>query len=179
MPLLELDSPQMYRGHKSRHSAIFFNKIHGRWADPQGDFGTMYLGETHFCSFAEAFIQGASNRFASQSLLAASCLCPVLTDRPLVLVDLTTGPNLMQIGADNRVCDGPHDVSQRWARALWSHPQQPDGLYYRSRNAPEFFSIALFDRVQPALREDCSRNLLADPASSSRLLDYFRCALLP
>jgi len=169
----------MFRGHKSRYGAIFFNRTHGRWVDPDSEFGTLYLGESDTCSFAEAFVQGTSQRFASRSQLAVSCLCPVTADRPLRLIDLTTGANLMRIGADNRICDGPHDVAQRWARALWSHPTTPDGLYYRSRNAPELYSIALFDRIEPALHGDCSENLLSDPAELARLLDYFDCALLP
>ncbi len=169
----------MFRGHRSRYGAVFFNREYGRWADPAGGFGAMYLGAADYCSFAEAFVQGTSQRFVSQSLLDASCLCPVVASRSLQLVDLTAGPQLMSIGADNRICDGPHDVSQRWARALWEHPARPDGLYYRSRNAPEFCSIALFDRVETLLQSNGSQNVLVSPDDLGRLLDYFGCALLP
>jgi hypothetical protein len=179
LPLREISAPRLFRGHRSRHGAIFFNRTHGRWADPLGEFGTLYLGERDYCSFAEAFVQGTSERFVSESLLKESCLCPIKATRSLRLVDLSTGPGLMQIGADNRICDGPHDVAQRWARALWTHPSQPNGLYYRSRNAPEFCSIALFDRVQSTLQDDCSQNLLQVPTELGRLLDYFGCALIP
>lgn len=112
----------------------------------------MYLGEADYCSFIEAFSQQAhhlhsSGLFVSERALEASCLCRVTANRPLRLVDLTLGRNLKRINSDNRICDGPHHESQLWSRAFWEHPLTPDGIYYRSRNAPELRSIALFDRA--------------------------------
>jgi hypothetical protein len=179
LPVYEIVEPRLFRSHRSHHGAIFFNRTHGRWADPLGAFGTLYLGERDYCSFAEAFIQGSHQRLVSESLLQESCLCPITAARPLKLVDLTNGPGLMRVGVDNRICDGPHDIAQRWARAFWSHPSQPDGLYYRSRNAPEFCSVALFDRVELLLYDHCSENFLKSPSELARLLNYFGCALIP
>ncbi|CAN5235013.1 hypothetical protein BH23CHL1_BH23CHL1_15500 [soil metagenome] len=80
----------------------------------------LYLGETDYCSFIEAFSQqpeplAGLGLFVSESVLRAGCLCPVGVNRTLRLVDVTIGRNLKSISADNRICDGPHSVSQRWA----------------------------------------------------------------
>ena len=179
LPIHLIDSSVLYRGHKRRYGAVYFNPVFGRWSDPTGEFGTMYAGETDYCSFAEAFVLGTDRRFVSQSVLDQSCLCQIAVTGKLSLVDLTIGPSLMGIGADNRISDGPHDVARRWSRAFWSHPAQPDGIYYRSRNAPEMYSVALYDRTADLIESDCRRNLLADPTELARLLDYFGCALLP
>jgi hypothetical protein len=143
----------------------------------------MYLGEAPFGAFIEAFSQqiesSAWGVFVSRSGLSRSCLCPVSIDGSLRLVDVTTGPHLLAIGADERINSGPHSASQQWARAFREHPGRPDGIYYRSRRAPELFSIALFERSTRLLRTDCSANLLARDSDLATLLDYFDCALLP
>src|SRR5262249_33992346 len=150
------------------------------------EFGALYLGEDEFCSFIEAFNQEVLGRgplgpIVSLGRQARCCLCPVTATRAMRLVDLTHGPALLLISpdADNRINDGPHVVSQRWALAFWAHPSRPDGLYYRSRRAPERHSIALFDRVAADLVADCAQNLLRDPERLGTIFDYFGCALVP
>ncbi|MGH8730031.1 MAG: RES family NAD+ phosphorylase, partial [Burkholderiales bacterium] len=155
-------------------------------APPDGlAFGTLYLGQDAYAAFIEAFSQGVGSTplglFISASLLRRSCLCAVQVTRPLRLVDLTSGAALKRLSAsaDSRVGDGPHVVSQSWAAALWTHPDQPDGLIYRARNAPDHRSIALFDRAADALVADCATNLLLDAAQLGRILDHFGCTLIP
>lgn len=145
----------------------------------------MYVGEDEFAAFIEAFNQGMGSTplglFVSESLLASRCLCVVTSSRPLRLVDLTSGAALKRLSAeaDSRICDGPHAVSRRWAAALWSHPDQPDGLIYLSRNAPDHRSIALFDCAADALVAPCTENLLLDPRRLGAVLEHFGCALIP
>lgn len=186
LPLREFNSPQWYRGHKSKHDPIHFNRERGRFAAPDRmSFGTLYVGENEYCSFIEAFAhdlrRGLLGLVVSESLLRQSCLCLVSTTRTLRLVDLTTGVALKRLSpqADNRVCDGPHAVSQRWAQAIWAHPAQPDGLLYRSRNAPNHYSIALFDRAAPAIVAECKVNLLRQRERIALILDHFECGLIP
>lgn len=81
--------------------------------------------------------------------------------------------------ADSRIGDGPHAVSRRWAAALWSHPDRPDGLIYRCRNAPDHRSIALFDRASDALVANCATNLLEEPPRLAAILEHFGCAPTP
>ena len=182
LPIREFSGVTWYRGHKATHGPIHYNTTRGRWTDPDGVFGTLYLGETPACSFIEAFNQQVQRSdwgyFVGNRALALCCLCPITSERGWRLVDLTTGPALRQVGADNRICDGPHDVSQRWARAFRVHPEQPHGIYYRSRHAPELFSMALFNRPDRTLTTDCSVNVLRDVSRLSEILEYFECALL-
>lgn len=186
LPLATLAEAAFYRGHRRTHSPIHFNRIAGRFASPDGaSFGTLYLGEDPYTAFIEAFGQGMASGplgvFVSESWLSTRCLCAVLASRSLRLVDLSSGAALKHLatGADSRLADGAHDVSQRWAAALWAHPEQPDGLLYRARNAPDHRSIALFDRIEDVLVAPCSGNLLDDGAQLARILDHFDCALIP
>lgn len=70
-------------------------------------------------------------------------------------------------------------MSQRWAAALWGHSDQPDGLMYLARNAPDHRLIVVFDRAADAVAADCTENLLLDPARLGRILQHFGCALIP
>jgi hypothetical protein len=142
----------------------------------------MYLGTTAYCSFIEMFDFGGVMDFGiSEEAVQQSCLCPVKLRRPLRVADLTTGPNLKRLSprADNRISDGTHDISRQWAAAIWAHPDQIDGILYRARNAPELFSVALFDRAGSELITDCAANLLRDEGSLADILDYFDCPLVP
>lgn len=186
LPLRVVPDPVWYRGHRKTHAPLHFNRGRGRFGPPDGvAFGTLYLGEDEYAAFIEAFSQGIESTplglFASESLLRQSCLCIVRSRRPVRLVDLTTGAALKQLAAsaDSRIGDGPHSLSQRWAAAFWNHPERPDGLLYRSRNAPDHLAVALFDRAADALTADCGTNLLTDRHRLGRLLDHFGCALIP
>jgi hypothetical protein len=186
LPLREFVRPVRYRGHKATRNPLYFNSVAGRFAPPSGQFGTLYLAEDEYCSFIEAFNQQIIDRgplgpIVSGKGLANRCLCPVGATRTIRLVDLTNGAALRQLSpeADNRINDGPHAVSQRWSLAFWEHPSQPDGLYYRSRRAPERFSIALFDRVAPELESNCEQNLLRDPSRLGAILRHYGCFLVP
>jgi hypothetical protein len=186
LPVIMLRETSLFRGHKRRYGPLHFNRHAGRFAAPdRQSFGALYLGADEHAAFIEAFSHGLGSTplglFFSESLLRQSCLCTVRTTRPLRLVDLTTGAALKRLAAeaDSRIGDGPHAVSQRWAAALWSHPVQPDGLIYLTRNAPVHRSVALFDRTADALVADCATNLLLDPGRLGHILDHFGCALIP
>jgi TIR domain len=62
------------------------------------------------------------------------------------------GRGLSQLGIDLGTLLAPgSEAGRRWSWALWSHPQRPDGLIYRSRRDPSQLLVALYDRVAPAL----------------------------
>jgi hypothetical protein len=175
-----------YRGHHQDFSPLYFNSEAGRFAAPDGEqFGTMYMGEDAFGAFIEAFGQGLRSdvlgMYVSEGLLRVRCLCTASLTRPVRLVDLSSGAGLKKLSgdADSRIADGPHEVSQRWAAAFWAHPEQPDGVLYRARNAPDHRSIALFDRAADAIVAPCSGNALRDTARLAAILDHFGCALIP
>jgi hypothetical protein len=94
------------------------------------------------------------------------------------LVDLS-GPGLTSIGADARLSTGDYRVAQRWSRALWQHPQQPDGLLYISRHNPKLVCAAIFDRA-PAWRIKKLGSFLGRDLVSrtAELLDTYRVGLV-
>jgi RES domain len=75
--------------------------------------------------------------------LSTRSLSLVNTDRDIRLADLT-GSGLTYISADARLTTGSYGIAQKWALALWKHPDLIDGLYYRSRYDPSRFCIVLF-----------------------------------
>ncbi len=102
--------------------------------------------------------------------LQARRLAEVVVTRELKLIDSVRSGGLAPIGADGRLLDGSHEISQQWSFALKHHPENPDGILYRARHDPARMSYALFDNAQDALTE---RNLgsLADPANTLLLAD--------
>jgi hypothetical protein len=77
---------------------------------------------------------------------------------------------LSRIGADNRLTATSYDLSQRWALALYDHPDRPDGLLYRSRHDPSRFCAAIFDRAAGVLTAT-SLGSLADASNAALLAD--------
>lgn len=152
---------------------------HYRFGAPAGEFGVLYAGNDEYCAFVETFGHSLDVRVATRDDLKQRALSCLTVNRPLRLVDLT-GSGLARLGADNRLCTGDYLLAQRWARALWQHPEQPDGLYYRSRLDPARRCVAIFDRAEAAisasslgaLSDSRHRRLLAS------LLDTYGIGLL-
>jgi len=88
----------------------------------------------------------------SEVILWQRNLFEIEADHLLVLVDLT-GSGLVKLGADAKLTAGNYAKARRWARAIHEHPQQADGIRYRSRHDPNRLCCGFFDRVQPWLRE--------------------------
>ena len=188
LPLVEVEPP-WYRCHRAARDPIFFNAGRlGRFNAPNAEYGILYLGTDPFCAFIETFGQ-AMRRDArgfsliSESDLAERCLCRIDAKPrhgPFRLVDLT-GAGLARIGADSRLNTTTTDrgLPQRWALALWHHPQTPDGLLYRVRHDPARFGVALFDRIGEVLVADERANILARPDALSPILRHYGFALNP
>ena len=102
--------------------------------DPHGVFIETFGSETGICIIA-------SRELALRSISQLSC------SRCLKLVDIS-GPGVVHIGADARLATGDHRVAQIWSRALWSHPSQVDGIYYRARHDLSQVCAAIFERTK-------------------------------
>lgn len=167
------------RLHRCRRSARFFGKTGlYRFDAPAGEYGVLYAGEDDFCAFVEAFGDPLDIRVISRGDLRQYCLSRVTASRPLHLVDLTAH-GLSQLGADGRLTSGDdYALSQRWGRALWGHPQQPDGLVYRARHDPSKESVAIFDRATLVLRLRRLRRVLDDQAHLGEILKCYGFALV-
>ncbi len=178
LPLRSARGPWI-RLHVCDRSARFFGKagLH-RFDAPAGEYGILYAGEDDFCAFVEGFGDPLDTRVVSRSDLRERCLSKVTSNRPLHLVDLTA-QGLSQLGADGRLTTGDdYSLSQRWARALWDHPYQPDGLVYRARHDPSKESVAIFDRARSALSLRRLSRILDDQARLAQILDHYGFALV-
>lgn len=159
--------------------------MRGRFNDPLREYGVLYLGGDEFAAFIETF--GASqtkggpyliDNVVTEEEVANRCLCEIRSVRPLSVVDLASGEGLARLRADARLGAGDWSMSQRWSRALWTHPSRPDGLLYRSRHDPARLCLSLFDRVGDVLQSDCTTNILTEPTRLAAILDHYGYALI-
>jgi hypothetical protein len=150
-------SRRWFRAHHCRHRPLFFGRT-GEWRydDPERSFGVLYVAADFEGAFVEGCLHdaavGTTSALLSERYLARRCLSRICFAAPLRLVDLS-GPGLVAIGADARLCVGDYLVAQLWSRALWRHPQQPDGILYLARHNPAIVCAAVFDRAPAAAAE--------------------------
>jgi hypothetical protein len=192
--LIKQTSQAWFRNHWCRHAPVYFNKDawKGRFNDPAGDYGVLYLGEDEHCAFIEVYGQSdgknisyLGDNIVTESEIDARCICPISTIEALRLVDLTAH-GLARLQADNRLCTGNWTVAQQWSRAFWNHPTQPDGIYYRSRHDSSRCAIALFDRAESRLRSACTNrgfdccasNVLRNRTKLAAILDLYGFGLI-
>lgn len=160
LPIVTLQGP-WYRFHRTVREPLHFGATgNNRFDAPSGEYGIIYLGVDPHSAFIETFGHSTGINIVSERALAERRLSCIEAKRSLRLVDLT-GNGLARIGADERLCAGDHATAQRWALALFNHPSQPDGLYYRARHDPSRLCIALFDRIKVAVTVTGHQNLLA------------------
>jgi hypothetical protein len=169
---ISINQHDWFRLHGEEHAPLHFGSSGlNRFDAPDGEFGVLYLGDSFHCCFVETYgrIDRAARMVVTRQELMKRRLSSVRFARPLRLVDLS-GAGLARIGADNRLCTADYRVAQRWSRALWSHPDLPDGLLYRSRHDPSRLCAALFERAADVATGTSLGNLL-DPANHVQLAE--------
>ena len=150
-----------------------------RFNAPNGEFGTLYAGDDDHCAFAETLLRNLDLRVVSMTDLAGRGRSRVDLLGDLRLVDLT-GSGLAQIRADGRLTTGDYQVAQRWSLALHDHPDQPDGLMWRSRFDQGRTCYAMYDRARSGVQL-MPLGPLDDPAFTPKLvaiLDEYRIGLV-
>ena len=174
----------LYRSHRFDQDAISFARGRGkkprhRFDDPPGEFGVCYLGESIDVCFAETFLRNPPVRILTLPALAQRRIATVALRRDLRLVRLH-GPGLARIGAtaeNTHGHEGGYETSQTWSRALWGHPDQPDGIGYGARHDDSELCVALYDRARDAIQVTGESPLDEDPARLMRLLRRYGIAL--
>jgi len=132
-----------------------------RFDDPLGQYGVMYAAETPEGAFAETLLPAPGVLTPTATLIVGSVpvsattiavhgLAGVTCNTSLQCVDLT-GERLASIVADASIATGPWKTSQRWSRALFTHPSEPDALLYRCRRDPSSMALAIHDRGGPKI----------------------------
>ncbi|MBW4621868.1 MAG: RES family NAD+ phosphorylase [Cyanosarcina radialis HA8281-LM2] len=139
-----------YRVHQTIHNPIYFgNSGRSRFDIPEG---IIYLGIDEYVAFRETIGRFSQYRLINSDVLERRRMTEIVSDRDLSLVDLT-GNKLTLLDADGRLFTGSYEIAQEWAKKFQEHPEQPDGIYYRSRHDPSRFCLALYKlRVSSILR---------------------------
>jgi hypothetical protein len=145
LPLVVLQQPWI-RIHRRTRGPLHFGKSgEQRFDDPQRNFGVLYVATDIRGAFVETFLRNRTDRHVSLAALDERDVSEVLFPESLRLVDLTAH-GLSRLGADARLTSGDYTASQRWALALYQHPEQPDGILYCSRHDLSCRCVAVFDR---------------------------------
>jgi hypothetical protein len=168
----------LHRIHRKTLDAKFFGRS-GAWRfdSPDGSYGTLYAALEPAVAFAETLLRG-NLAIVAETELRKRALCRFEIRRPIRLVQLY-GSSMARIGATALVTAGPYELSQRWSQALWSHPEQPDGIRYRATHDNDRHVVALFDRATDAIDAGSSAPLMDDPILLGQILDLYGCALIP
>jgi hypothetical protein len=179
------DAPILYRIHRRTLAPLWFgpgagNAPSSRFDDPECPrcaFGVCYLGLTREAAFAETFLRRPPVRFISRRDVDARGIAMILVRDPLRLVPVH-GRGLGQLGATSTITSGPHAAARPWSRAIWEHPEQPDGLVYRCRHDDDQLAVALFDRARHKVEAGPSHPLRADKPWWGTVLDRYAVALV-
>ena len=168
------------RIHQLKHDPAFWGRTgKNRFDAPAGSYGVLYAADTFDGAFIETF-GDLSPKTISVNSLTVRGVASVVPRRVLQLVDLAEA-GLSQIGLDARICTDDHALSQEWSQALWTHPSQPDGLWYAARHDPSRRSLALFDRAASVTDVTALGGLMESPQdiSTAKALEKYGFALLP
>ena len=166
-----------FRSYQTGRAPVFFgkNRVH-RWDAPNGEYGVLYLGADEYCAFMESIGRGIlRTRFVPAAQLKQGRLCKIGFTRNLRLIDFVGSGGLARLGAESSVTSGSgYRNSQRWSRALKSHPGKPEGIYYRSRHDPARAACALFDACARHVRiiEECG-SWAEQPRLLGPILDHY------
>ena len=167
------------RLHRAGYSPLYSGSSGENRFDTPGS-GTLYLARKIEGSFVEVFCRtphrGTSR--ITEAHLEQYRVAEFRSSRGLKLVDLA-GKGLVKMGLDARLATGSYKLAQEWAGAFQEHPDQPDGILYRSRHDPKQRLAAIFERAQPVFElNQCGtlRDYLGDDFYV--LLDRYQVALL-
>ena len=177
LPCIITQGPWLRLNNAGYSSSLHFDRSgNGRFDGPCQGYGLLYVGD-QYSAFIECFgrtFEGAVTVIA----LRNRNLFEIKSDRSLKLADLT-GPSLAKIGIDARISSGDYEYCRTWGQAIWEHPEQVDGIRYRSRHDDNTYSIGLFDRVRNYLQEENLGNLYDNhPSLLGQILEHYDYVLI-
>jgi hypothetical protein len=141
--------------------ALYFGKgPDGRWNDPLGKFGVLYVADSVDTAFAETFGHNIPDRcppladkFLDSLELEERLLYRIETSREMTL-GLLQGAGLVVLNLDAGLsASREYAIPQLWSRWVYEAPQGLDGIRYPSRALPSCENTALFDRCRSGLHE--------------------------
>ena len=178
LPISEMDR-EWWRSHPTRRGAVFFGRNRAyRFDAPDGDYGVLYVGADPHVAFIESFQIAGIRPVVTESKLRERSLSRIRIRRPARLVDLAESGGLTRIGADARIFTASYAVSQRWSRAIQTHPESPDGILYRPRHDPARLAAAFFDRITEEVSAEVAGTWLDQKAVRAEVLETYGVALV-
>ena len=179
LPTSEYSKPWYRLNPVGYDSAIYFDRSgKGRFDSPQAGYSILYAGQNQRGAFIETFGRTLGVRTVSGTALQQRNLFKITSNRPLVIVDIW-GVNLTKLGVDARVSSGSYRVSRAWAKAIYEHPQQVDGICYHSRHDDTEICCGLFERTATILTEVNLRNLIdSNPKLLAGILRHYDYSLI-
>jgi hypothetical protein len=177
--LMRIYAPRI---HTPPRNALWFGPAPGRlpihrFDDPDGRFRVCYLATTVEVCFAETFLRNPPVRILSLEDLGRRSIATVEVRRELRLVPIQ-GPGLVRLGVTAELASGgDYGYSQLWSRALWEHPNKPDGILYRSRHDDSALCAAVFNRAKNSLAVIRDESLTKDTQQLARLLKRYGVVL--
>ena len=178
LPISEIER-EWYRSHPTRRGAVYFgrNRAH-RFDAPDGEYGVLYVGADPHVAFIETFQIAGIRPAVTESKLRERSLSRIRIRRPVRLVNLAESGALMRIGADARIFTAGYTVSQRWSRAIQTHPVQPDGILYRPRHDPARLAAAFFDGIAERVTAEKLGAWMDQRTVLANVLDTYGVALV-
>jgi hypothetical protein len=170
-----LESGLFYRLNPASYaSAIYYDDSGCGRFDLKGQLGVLYLGKTIEAAFIETFGRNLGQRFVSRDMIKTRSLFAIESDRPLQLLQLY-GAGLAKLGVDSELSSGrDYRLPRLWCEAIYSHPQQVDGILYLSRHDNTQLCCGLFERTTYRLREGNLGDLLSyDRQKFFEILDRY------
>jgi hypothetical protein len=151
---------------------LHFSKKGNSRFDSTGGVGALCIGDTLAGAMMEVFDDhwgpvGSPGRSVTDMQLHGTWVTRI--SLPIVNLLDATGPNLSKIGTDAQLLTGKYTTTRKWAARMMAHPDQIDGVLYRSRHDLSRVNVALFQRasflpplldpdLQPAEPDTWTRN---------------------
>jgi RES domain len=161
-------------------SALHFDTSgKGRFDGENQGYGILYTGADVYAAFIECFGRDPQQeRNISEKLIRSRNLFKINSSKPLIFADLTSS-GLNIIGASLDLIYGDPFIARKWAKSIFLHPQQVDGIRYRSRLDSSKFNYGIFDRAKDSLREESVGNLVdTHPYLLGEILDCYQYGLV-
>jgi hypothetical protein len=163
------------------HEPLFFGPppskpARNRFDAPDRSFTVCYLGASEEASFVEAFLRGRGGIFEDVDLRLRA-FSQIENTEALRLVQLHS-EGLHKMGATAAIASGAYDASRPWSLALHNHPDQPDGISYRSRHDDGVFCAAVYERARAKLATRSTEPVLEDLDRLRRLCQRYDATIL-
>ncbi len=160
-------------------TSLYFDRSgKGRFDSSVQSYGILYVGNDIHVSWIECYGRTHGEKGVSEDTLRQRNLYTIESQRPLVFADVT-GSGLVKMGVDSRLSSGSYTVARQWAQAIHDHPQQVDGIRYRSRHDDGRYCLGIFDRCKNELQEQNLGNLIEfNPQLLAEILNCYDYALL-